>query len=465
MIAANHVIQQYYMIQTIIYSFAIFTTSILSYYALFQPNDFFIDKQPLITPDIEEQQKNKLNVSVCGYKYRELAGNKIVLFEIFVDINYKSHKVSRTFAEFESLHNKIAEKIAADAYPALELPENPKFLSGLNLDEKTSKLGEYLEKLCSQPLLCPELVDFLKIEGRARESLLESTIKGLESGQNESIPRNRSEILEYYNPKLLGNESLLMSIPAFHLNWMVDVQIPSWQRADTHIEYHIRAEIRLLSFESWTVSRFSEMYNLNKLLKRMHIPVPAFPSKNLHTDVKHLNEEAIEFRRAALEDYLCAVFNDPAFLCTAALKFVNCELEIGNILRLIPANLTYELLGPMKWECEIAHDSSQYISFHMKLRKILPSHTKDWDISRRFREFEALHKHLSARSISQPLRDFLHSEPIPLPALPPKSISPLVLSTEIETRRQALELYLSDLLHNPSVTCCHYFRRFIGEIE
>jgi hypothetical protein len=178
-----------------------------------------------------------------------------------------------------------------------------------------------------------------------------------------------------------------------------------------------------------------------------------------------MDSEAIELRRVQLEEYLGTIFNDPAYLHPFSLKFINCNLDIERLYKIIPQSSVYELIAPLRWEGELGSDSKHFIIYMMKFRKSILGKTQDWEICRRFKEFDALHKVLQQRSTSFLLRDYLKNEPAPLPQLPGKSIAPLSTYDEINERKQDLENYIIELLKNPSVTCCYYFRNFIGEIE
>ena len=123
------------------------------------------------------------------------------------------------------------------------------------------------------------------------------------------------------------------------------------------------------------------------------------------------------------------------------------------------------LEGLSAWEGEIGNDSSQYITYIIRFRKDLLGKNQEWEVTRRFREFVALHKNLMNRHTSYLLREFLEEVPKELPELPNRSLTPLCTCEEIESRKVALEKYLQELLGNNAVTCSYEFRMFIGEIE
>ncbi|OMJ70848.1 hypothetical protein SteCoe_31093 [Stentor coeruleus] len=462
-ILTNTELKTYIMIQTIIYSFMIFSNIVLTYFAIFKPNDFII-MNPGLTDGIFSEKEDKdcsgLCISVSGFKIKD----QTAYYEIVVSVLNKTSKVSKTLSQFEDFHKKLEENHSPDTFPDFEMPELPKDLKMMNPTEKVSVIDEYLNKICQQNYFVEAFLDFLEIKGRIKENILKNVSKTFDEDHDEFIPRSKSELHNYFEPKATITDTIVMSIPAYHLNWIVDIQIPSWLRSGTHIEYSIRSEIRILSFESTTISRYSEMLILHKQLQKYHIPLPSFPPKSIH-NFRFMDSEAIELRRVQLEEYLGTIFNDPAYLHIFSLKFINCNLDIERLYKIIPQTSVYELITPLKWEGELGSDSKHFIIYIMKFRKSILGKTQDWEICRRFKEFDALHKILQQRSTSFLLREYLKNEPDPLPQLPGKSIAPLSSYDEINERKQDLENYITELLKNPSVTCCYYFRNFIGEIE
>ncbi|OMJ73055.1 hypothetical protein SteCoe_28357 [Stentor coeruleus] len=462
-VLTNTELKTYIMIQTIIYSFMIFSNIVLSYFAIFKPNDFIIMHTDLLTkicPEKEEKDCCGLSVSVSGFKFKD----QTTYYEIVVSALNNTSIISKTLLQFENFHKKLEENHSPDTFPDFEMPELPKDLKMMNPAEKVSVIDEYLNKLCQQNYFVDAFLDFLEVKGKIKETILKSVLKTYDEEHDDSIIRSKSEVHNYYEPKSMVKDTIVMSIPAYHLNWIVDIQITSWLRSDTHIEYSIKTEIRILSFESWTTSRYSEMLNLHKQLQKYHIPLSSFPPKSIH-NFRSMDSEAIELRRVQLEEYLGTIFNDPAYLHPFSLKFINCNLDIEKLYKIIPQSSVYELIAPLKWEGELGSDSKHFIMYVMKFRKSILGKSQDWEIRRRFKEFDALHKVLQLRSTSFLLREYLKNEPPPLPQLPGKSIAPLSTYDEINERKQELEKYIIDLLMNPSVTCCYYFRNFIGEIE
>ena len=124
----------------------------------------------------------------------------------------------------------------------------------------------------------------------------------------------------------------------------------------------------------------------------------------------------------------------------------------------------------MSWEGDISDDCTHYILYHANIAKAFGNSNFEieWTISKRYSQFDALHKKLQQRQNSIALKKFLiHKDEqfkdIPLPPLPSKTISPLSTLEEIEGRKQLLEIYLRELLINPAVTCSPVFREFIDE--
>ena len=464
----NQQITEYYEGQTILYSFAIFFDLVLSIYAFFKPDDFIFNlrdnNKKFITPS-EETNEKKILVSMSGYKIKEINNNKVIYYDIIVFANGSTHKVSRTYNEFDEVNKAILNGMNSDLQPNIILPELPNFYQkNLSLEEKTAALGDYLNSFCAQSYFSLDLLEFLKIEGTFKESVIKNFQKLFDIGAYDTLPRSESALFGYYSSKQQYKETLILSIPAYHLNWMIDIHIPNWKNAGTYIEYTIKSEIRVLSFESILTTRFSEIFNLHKQLKKKNIPTPAFPQKYLYHKPKNLEAHLIEIRRAQLEEYLGNIFNDPAYLSESSLKFINCNIKISEILRLIPNNSSYELIIPITWEEELGGDLTPFIKYHMKFRKLVDASEVEWDISRRFREFDELNKVLVQRNGSFLLKEFLKTEVPNLPSLPKKSFGQLCVNEEIEQRKRELESYMLNLIKNPAVTCCYHFRTFIGEI-
>ena len=221
-IGDNKTITEFYMIQSIIYSFEIFANFVLTYYAIFNPNDFVVKgkgiKQPFpIDRPNNEIIENSVGILMTGYKRKE----QIIYYDIIVSINGLTHKVSHTYPEFDDLHNAIIHACNTEGLPPIKTPEFPNFrMKKITLEEKTAALGEYLKNICNEKLFISDLLDFLNIQGKIRESILKYTQKIHETVRTESIHRSESAIISYFNTesKSCINENLTLSVPAYHLN-------------------------------------------------------------------------------------------------------------------------------------------------------------------------------------------------------------------------------------------------------
>jgi hypothetical protein len=458
-------VRNFYLIETILYCFCISFELFLTYVAIFKPNDFFIDRmiQEALNESVGDLEESCPMIAlVSGYKVKSISGNQATFFEIVVSLGKNSKKVSRLFQEFENLHSLLDDKYCAE-YLNIDIPKNPKTLSNVSIENRVAGLNDYLRRLCEAKMFTQELLEFLSVPEKLQDEL-KGYFHRYDTTFTDVATRSQSEFDNYFNQKTTKNETLTISLPAYHLNWMIDIQIPSWTRTDSHIEYSIKAEIRILSFEVWITSRYSEILELHKNLLKLRIPVPHFPSKSLRR-FKNIYSDAISIRRSQLEDYLGKIYNDPAYLHVNSLKFINCSIEIERILAIIPKGNRYELILPMKWEGEIGNDASQYIAYVMRFTKDVLGKSQEWEVTRRFREFADLHKALLLRNTSFLLQEFLEQPPDELPELPNRSLTPLCTCDEIENRKNLLEKYIMELLKNPGIPCSYEFRMFIGEIE
>ena len=155
---------------------------------------------------------------MSGFKIKDL-DIKTIYYDIIVSVNGNTHKVSHTYAEFDAIHNAIKNSCSTEGFPPERIPEFPSFrMANISTDKKTLLLGEYLKSLCSQNLFSSELLEFLKIEGKIRESILKYTHKMYEAGNNDSVHISESALIAYYEPAKAIEESLTLSTPTYHLN-------------------------------------------------------------------------------------------------------------------------------------------------------------------------------------------------------------------------------------------------------
>ena len=82
-------------------------------------------------------------------------------------------------------------------------------------------------------------------------------------------------------------------------------------------------------------------------------------------------------RKSQLEEYLGNILNDPAYLTSYSLKFINCDIEINRILMLIPIANVYDLILPISWEGDIDSDSNHFIVYNLRFRKHIGGMTKE----------------------------------------------------------------------------------------
>ena len=481
----GEVLYQFDLIQIISYSLSILLCLLLSFYSIFRPNDFSmvsadlfakLKRSAMLFDDTDSgglDEEIVLTASIAGYKSKEVQNSFFIKYNINITINEKKYCISRSLSDFEALDKALREKFPRVDFPNLKFPEfSVEILRKCNTEERGTILGKYLSFLCKDDFMTPDLLNFLQIEGNYRDLLSYKYNLLLEERypNSDSVPRAESKFFGYYSPNITPTEDI--DYPHIQgLMWLINVSIPSYRYDEQSkiLDYYVKTEIQALGSEKFRAYKFSEFCDLHKTLKKVLSPGPLlpFPSKNYGQSFTQKDKLAIEARKIKLEIYLSQILNDPAYLCRESLDFFGCDANLHQILDLIPSN-TYRITEEMTWEGDISDDSSHYILFCMYIGKTSPNSTyeKQWRISRRYREFDVLHKKLVQRQGTSAIKNYLThcgKQAGPLPNLPPKTIAPLSTLEEIEERKRLLEIYIKDLLANPSVTCSFPFREFLRE--
>lgn len=476
---------QFDLIQIISYVISILICTVLSFYSVFLPDDFTVisddlyiklKRSALLFDDSETdltKEEVMLRVSIAGYKIKQIQNTSYIQYNLNITVNNTNYKISRSVADFEALDQALREKFPKADFPNLEFPEfSPEVLRKCSTEERGNLLGKYLAFLCHDDFMTPDLLNFLQIEGAYRDILthkhnlmLEERLLGA-----ESIPRSESKLIDYYTPQS-DIKNYIENPVTTRLMWVIQVSIPSYRYDESTqiLDYYMKTEIQALGFDKLRPYKFADFCDLHKALKKTLQPgnIIAFPAKNYGQSFKTKDKLAIEARKEKLELYFSQILNDPAYLCKELLDFIGCDADLTQVLDLIPT-FKYRLTEEMTWEGDISDDSTHYILYCIYIGKATSNSTYEvqWRISRRYREFDALHKILHQRHSNPALENYLRhcgKQAKPLPSLPSKTLSPLSTLEEIETRKSLLELYVKDLISNPSVICSFAFQEFINE--
>jgi hypothetical protein len=481
---------QFDLIQIAAYVLTILLCILLTFYAVFLPNDF-----SMISPDLytklkkstyldetksESQQGIKIKTSIIGYKVKEVKNARIVYFTIFVNHSSQSFNISRTLADFEALDLALRQKFSKIEFPNLSFPDfSAEDLRKVAAETRVVILNSYLSELCVQEFITPDLLNFLQIEGHARDLIEYRNSIGLEEklALTEEVIRSESSISPYFNP------SKIMTAPEEnkqHHNFqsIISVSIPTCRVEESEsIEYFIKTKVISLNIKKIKPSKYKEICEIHKNIRKSVSPakVHHFPSRNYSKSLKKNDKEADEQRKKQVEYYFSVLLNDPAYICEEILEFFGFGFSPSDLYPGIP-RFSYRLLEGGEWQGELSDDSSHFISFSFMISKSREAKDQKgkslevpWKISKRYREFDAFHSKLVSRHSSPHLRHFLmstgkgFSEVPALPVLPSKTISPPSTLQEINERRRQLFCYLSDLLNHPEVTCCYWFREFIED--
>ena len=372
---------QFDLIQIASYSFSLLCCCLLSYYALFRPNDYLVISDDMhlklhpkyLIDDIENETNDSeiiFKVNITGYKIKQIKNSSIIHYNINISINDSVITISRSLIDFEALDKSLREKFSPIESPNLKFPEfSITFLRNCNIDDRGQALCTYLNALCGAEFffMTPDLLNFLHIEGNYRDLLTFKHSQNIEERLNsDSLPRAESSIFDYYRPRLNNLPSDDTIHPTKLSGWLINISIPSYRFDETSqmIDFYVKCEIPSLGFEKIKPFKFTDFANFHKTLKKVHSSYffLQISSKYYSPQLKNKDKDAIESRRAQLEYYLIEIFNDPAYLCKEALDFIGCDAEVNEILELIP-DCKYKITEKMSWEGEISEDSSHFIIY------------------------------------------------------------------------------------------------------
>lgn len=462
---------------------------VLFYLAVEHPNDFYLtgglmelERQFLNQPTrfihrqiasfearhslADSKGTQFLSASITDCKAKLTQG--LVHFRILVKAGDSAHSVQRQYSDFREVHDSLQGCFSKEQFPNLQLPALPAIGSShLSIDDKIQALNGYLEAVLVPELLTEGLLDFLGVEGRKRLELAQQHEAALKSlGVVEASPSGPSSY-PIEDTSAVGFPQSV-SRPIF-----LSVAIGKWGQSadpDGHIDYTVEWEG--LEQQGTAVKRFNDFYALHRRLKEELSPceLPPFPSKNyLPNFSKRLDSTAINTRKAALEDYLRFVSNDPAYLTSSLLEFLGWDIALKDLWKSRKSNFEYALQTPVTWEGEVDRDESQYTVYLLTIvrKDTHKEGSLQWKVGRRFREFDKLHTELQNRLKSPQYAEyctFTGQKVSPsLPALPKKSLVPVSTYVEIEHRRKALQTYVHDLLKWPGILDSYAFRAFIQE--
>ena len=465
------------------------------------PNDFSI-----ISPDLFKRLKKSskifedtitehneediiIKTSIIGNKIKEVKGVRIISYTISVSHNSSSNQISRTLEDFEALDSSLRKKFPRSEYPNLAFPEFIiENIRKESIENRAKILQVYLSELCVQEFMTSDLLNFLQIEGHTRDLLTFRNSTGIDEKINfsEEVIRSESSISPYFTPNSLI-QHLDLAKQADQIQWLVAVSIPSYRVEEQTVEYFIKSVIKPLNFDKIQPRNYKEICEIHNTLKKLVNPAKIlnFPSKNYSKSLKKKDKDAIEQRKKQVEYYFSCILNDPGYLSQELLEFIGCDFSPQDLYTLIP-KFSYKLKEEAEWQDEIGDDSSHFISFSFTISRsksdpptsssLLNSKFEvEWKISKRYREFDAIHKKLSIRHSSPLLKQYLiytnqsskDSKEVlkPLPQLPSKTVSQLSTLFEKNERKKQLFNYLDQLLQNPGVTCSYFFREFIEDKE
>ena len=449
----------------------ILLTTVLSYFAIQHPNDFFWVGSAVtpLSPSLLRRATRKISFSSGKTLSASITAMKakqgLVYFRILVKIGNSEHSTQRQFSEFRVLHEELRSNFSKDSFPNLDFPTLPNIPS-LEIEEKISTLNAYLSALLVPELMTTQLLDFLDINDPFRSEL---------SSQHDQIMRTLG-ILESNSRHDSFQFALSEQTPHTVVTRALyfKVLIEGWEQTtdpDSHINYLITWQCLHFDHRGKCSRRFNDFYALHQSLKNeLNCELPSFPKKNYLAGFgKALDHSALSSRRAALEVYLQTVCNDPAYLSDMTLRFLGCSIPRVDLWRNSSLFADYSLSLPITWEGEIDDQQTHYTVYILTFlrRNWTNGASLQWKVSRRYREFDKLHQQLLNRIKSSAYVQYcagVNRTSVPnLPALPRKGLVALSSHEEIEQRRKALQGYMLELLKVPNILEAYSLRMFLQE--
>lgn len=458
-----------------------FLSLFLTVCAIWKPNDFAKGTwcETAVSSLLSPQQSNEpcspdqvpvVIIAMDNFKKKLQAEKSVVRYEVIVSIDGVARQLWKTYSEFEALHAAILAKFRFD-FPNLSIPNLPIFTANDNIEIRLEGLKQFIQSLNFPVFHCEDLLNFLKIPGDQRESLLREHYRV--TGRPDCL-----QVLALSNSESIALQEAAIFTRKMGSNIVFsffEVGISDWRQcSDGHVEYDIQWKLApdLLptspTREGKVTHRFNEFYLIHKALKQDICPaiLPAFPRKTYLSRLTGVDKEAVECRRRGLEIYLRSVLNDPAYLAPRLLDFLTCRSIACRELFLShrPLLCDVRLILPIQWEGELGENGEQNVVYILDFERGM----KHWTTRRHFRDFEALHRNLIGRTTSPLLREYAllkgegETEYCDLPPFPKKGLS-FASVRELEGRKKGLEVYLQALLRWPLIMEAFTFRQFLDE--
>lgn len=459
-----------------------FMSLFLTFCAICRPDDFATGTwseekavSSLLSPQISEEPRSPdqlpvVSIVMDNFKRKLQAERSVIWYEVIVSVDGVSSQLWKTYQDFEGLYAAIISAFRVE-FPVLSIPKLPIFTLKDSVEIRLETLKRFIQDLNFPAFHCEDLLNFLNISGKQRDSLLKEHYKVTgRPDYSPALAMSNTESVTMQEAALFVRKQGSSSVFSFF-----EVSILDWRQCqDGHVDYDIQWRLApdlvpaLPVREGKVVHRFNEFYLLHKALKQDIGPakLPIFPSKTYISRLTGVDKEAVDCRRRGLEHYLRSVLNDPAYLSPRLLDFLDCKRTIYRDLLLShrPVISDIKLITPLQWECELGDSGEQHIVYLLEFER----GTRHWTTKRHYKDFEQLHSHLAGRSTSPFLRDYAvlkgetDAKYSDLPAFPIKRVSSTSVK-EMEGRKKDMEIYLQVLLKWPLIMEAFPFRQFLDE--
>lgn len=505
LIRLTEIIYAQLYLRIVIISVMLICTLLLSVMAICKPNDY-----PISSNDFYQKLDNKLlklaphySFSKCmppdsdrqlglydvfdiklrirDYKTKLINDRSVVYYNIYVTIDTKTHMIRRNYSEFDQLHKKLVEKLAATD---ISIPYFPMFTSAaVSIEHRMRSLSDYLDQICKPEFMIEEFLKFLNVSSDRIKKItyernkmvdLESPSSSFSLHEEDRV-RHTSYLYNYYSPRshtqYKQSDEIPQDTPRYQSFFVICIDKNSSMADNAKIFI-----TNLLDGTAFSIERsILDLHNLHKDTVKQVRPakIPKFPTSSVFDILKKKGDNSdLADKYARLEFYLACVCNDFAYLNQELLNFLNISTNLQEVWTKRPRNISYTLHTPITWESDVDEEGNHFIVYAITLTKIQGNFKATWSILRRYKQFDKLHKKLLNRNQSPYLLDYVKStwgrvidDMLYLPKLPSKTLTAISSHREIEFRRKDLEKYLQELIHIPHVQDSYYFRQFIEDRE
>lgn len=371
---------------------------ILSYLTFTRPNEFSINSvdytqlelSPTYSSSKVHPKMTNLKVSVEGYKAKVIEGTRVIFYSIIVNLDNDTHIVRRTYAECKALADSLDQAFPKQQSLRLQMPTFPD-LRNKSMELLVNDLSEYFRLISSPVFLTSEFLEFLQLQCSDQIQLEQDFLRRF-----------------YSNESITDASGLEPSYAALPLHVFFQVKL-TYQTVGGNVEYCLKWICIPNGALGEAYHRYSSLLKVHKELVKLIKPskLPNFPSKQYLSRLStHIDFKLVEKRSKQLELYYNTVLNDPAYLCSPLLLFINCEIPLSFI---VPASIppVVRLNGPITVEAQWTGEKVSCVFTMSFFKADIDGTSVNWTISQPLYAFRQLAEYLQQRSRSPLLQYYM----------------------------------------------------------